>query len=245
MDTVKSRFVTLEQAENVVGDLRQSDLVKGKIGEGSKPSPTTAVSEFFVEGELYFRLVTTYYYVNKKLQLLVAETKDHNNNTLEFTEKLWEYDSKIDLYNHEKHINNELTFRELQKEGYGKPNDIAEFTDANRTDGDIEAQDDGNAAAACFLENPPSGIEPCCLFSGITYNYCGAYCGVLQSAGGERPVNNCDYCCYDHDNCLLSNSDPCPCHEDLLNCLGNHSCPGDTTMGIGIRVRATSDGCYF
>ncbi|GAA0504413.1 hypothetical protein GCM10008986_34940 [Salinibacillus aidingensis] len=245
MDKSKSRFMTLQQAKNIAGDLKQSDLVKDRIGESSSVSPTVAVTELVVDGELYFKLVTAYYYVNEELQLLVAEAKDHNNNTVEFTEKIWEYDRKSDLYNHKKYVNNELTVRDLLEGGYGKPNEIAEFEDAKRFEGNIEPLDNDTAAGACVFEDPPFGVEPCCLFGGVQYNYCGKYCGVGHDAGGGGAVNACDVCCYFHDTCLIENSDPCPCHANLLDCYGRNSCPGDTTMGLGIRVQATLDGCYF
>ncbi|APC65556.1 hypothetical protein AAV35_14090 [Salimicrobium jeotgali] len=243
MNQTRSRFVTLEEAKNVAGALKESELVYHKSGQSQSLTPTIAITDFIVDGELYFKLLASYYYVSEKLQILVVETKDHNNDTVEFSEKIWEYNLDKKKYHHEKYLNGELTVSEYRDEGYDMPDKIAEFQDAKRFEESVEAQD--TAAAACFLENPPFGVEPCCLFEGVEYNYCGSYCGVNRDAGGGAVVNTCDVCCFNHDNCLERGDDRCGCHADILDCLGRYSCPGDSTMGAGMRVKATNDGCYF
>lgn len=70
----------------------------------------------------------------------------------------------------------------------------------------IQQNDD---ALACFQEDPVTGNAPCCVFEGVSYNYCGKYCGFGQSAGGGEPVNSCDEYCVSHDVCLVNSSSRC------------------------------------
>ncbi|WP_026801536.1 hypothetical protein [Pontibacillus halophilus] len=237
-----SMFSNLQEAKNLTGDLQESKILQMRVNITAKIEPTVAVTNFVTDGELFAKLVTIYYYVNEHLQILVVEAKDHNNNTIEFTEKLWEYNPRTNTFIHEKYLDGELKVSSEIEHGYGKPGEIAEFSDARKSDETVTTQD--TAAGACFFEDPPFGKEPCCKFDDVVYNYCGSYCGYQRDAGGGPSVNQCDACCYYHDTCLAGNGDPCDCHDTLLRCYGNASCPGDTTMGLGIRYKAHFlDGC--
>ncbi|WP_271399384.1 hypothetical protein [Salinicoccus roseus] len=235
MDHSKNGFVSLQQAKNIVGDLKQSDLVKNKMGENNEVTPTIAVSDIVADGEIYFKLITTYYYVSEELQMLVAELKDNNNTTVEFTEKLWEYDENTDKFSHEKYFNGRLTVEREEDNGYGKPENIAEFQDIQVTPfgpGELHT---------CTASGS------CCQFQGVTYNHCGANCGDHESAGGGGHINNCDACCETHDDCLQgrSNDDRCYCDENLNYCFSINSCPGDSIMGAGIRAAAAVAACDY
>ncbi|WP_017548331.1 hypothetical protein [Salinicoccus carnicancri] len=233
MEQSKRNFITLQQAQNVAGDLKQSDLVRKKIDKSKDVTPAIAVSEIGIDGDLYFKIITSYYYINEESQLLVAETKDHNNNTVEFTEKLWEYDESKDKFTHKKYFNGKLTVERDEDNGYGKPEDIAEFENVQTLGiGDLHT---------CTASGS------CCQFEAQTYNHCGANCGDHESAGGGGHINNCDACCETHDDCLQGrdNDDRCYCDENLNYCYSINSCPGDSIMGAGIRAAAAVAACDY
>ena len=238
-----NKYVTKQEAEKLFGSLSESSLVDDQVLNSLEESPVFGYTEFTDEnGKVHVKLLISYYYFNENSQVLIAETKNKENTTKEFVEKVWEYNSEKNKFIHDKFVNGELRIQTEQDEGYGKPKDIAEFEHINENQ-NFRVQADGNGAAACFLEDLPSGAEPCCLFSGVSYNYCGAYCGYGQSAGGGEPVNGCDRCCVTHDICLSNNSSRCGCDEDIFDCLSNYSCPGDSIMGAGLRVPYYAAGC--
>jgi len=51
-----------------------------------------------------------------------------------------------------------------------------------------------------------------CIFPG--YRWCGPGC-----SGPERPINDVDYCCYQHDRCLSQGNSPCYCDRQFMKCL--------------------------
>lgn len=176
-------------------------------------------------------LAVRYYYGGENFQVLLAEMVNLKTGKRTLTEKLWFFDPSIKKFSHKKIVNGEVTVLDALDRGYGVPEETPEFA----YDGGVTTQDWD--PAACIWENS------CCYFGDTMYNYCGAGCGVNRDAGGGAIVNTCDVCCYNHDNCLINNSDPCPCHDAILDCLGRYSCPGDTTMGIGIEFKKGLDSC--
>lgn len=231
-----SGFVSLQEAKDTVGELKPSDVVKKKLGDVPAVEPTIAVHDIRMDGELYFKVILSYYYAGEHLQLLVAETKDTNNATVEFTEKLWEYDENKERFLHEKYYNGVKTVQLEQMEGYGKPEDIPEFR-AIQTAGFLEDMHTCTASGTC------------CHFGGTMdepYNHCGKYCGDYNDAGGGYHVNICDACCENHDDCLQSaGDDRCHCDEILNHCYHLNSCPGDSIMGAGIRAAAFFASCDY
>ncbi len=197
------------------------------------------ISTFEDSGELFDELTIRYLYYNENVQVLLMNLKNRNESR-KLIEKVWKYKEKYDLYHHQKFINHELVFDEMVEEGYKQPEYIPEFSIINS-----ENEENIIKPSAIGDAHTCTASGSCCQFEGVTYNHCGAYCGDNESAGGGDPINTVDGCCEQHDDCLIAGTtSSCTCHELLLNCLGSYSAPGDTIMGLGIRFRAFSDGCY-
>ncbi|MCA1012813.1 hypothetical protein [Halobacillus halophilus] len=228
--------LSLQQTKDLVGDLKPSGLVKKKLGDTPAVEPTIAVQDVRIDNEVFFRVVTSYYYAGEHLQVMVLETKDTDNNTVELSEKLWEYNESIGKFIHKKYINGVKTVLREQTEGYGKPEDVPELRPPMRTQGFWEDQHTCTASGSC------------CYFGGTMdepYNHCGKYCGDHESSGGGTPINTCDACCENHDNCLRSAGSRCHCDEILNHCYHLESCPGDSIMGAGIRSAAFFADCDY
>ncbi|MEC1716480.1 hypothetical protein [Schinkia azotoformans] len=196
------------------------------------------------ENGFEIREVSRLFDYNKDLKVILSVFIDLKTEEKSYVVKIWHNNNQLQ---YKEYVNAEL----INDREFPYTEDLTIATELFDDLSELSKEEEKDIITTAVYD-PASCIASgsCCQFSGVTYSYCGKYCGYRQEAGGSDDgsdtINGLDACCFWHDYCLWEGlMSRCGCHDGFLDCAsGTPAAPGDTTIRNGIRGAKVLDGCY-